>query len=80
MDNDFTNSIAEADKNKDFSMQEFECFHRSDNLLCILKSGIIFFNILTWKYITIMPIKQGVCVLIYKFVSSTLKIILQVHL
>jgi hypothetical protein len=33
MDNDFANSIAEADKNKDLGMQEFECFHRSDDLL-----------------------------------------------
>jgi hypothetical protein len=33
MDNDLTNPAAEADKNKDLGMQEFECFHRSDNLL-----------------------------------------------
>jgi len=33
MDNDFTNSIAEADKNKDFNMQGYECFHRCHNLL-----------------------------------------------
>jgi len=33
MDNDFTNPAAEADKNKDLGMQEFEFFHRSDNLL-----------------------------------------------
>jgi hypothetical protein len=25
-------------------VQEFECFHRSDNLLWILKSGINFLN------------------------------------
>jgi len=39
-----------------------------------------FLNILAWKYVAAMPIKQGVYVLIYKFISSTLKIILQVHL
>jgi hypothetical protein len=33
MDNDFTNRAAEADKSKDLGVQEFECFHRSDNLL-----------------------------------------------
>jgi len=45
-----------------------------------MNAKIIFLNILTWKYVITMPIKQGVCVLIYKYISSTLKIILQVHL
>ena len=44
MDNDFTNPAAEADKNKDLGMQEFEFFHRSDNLLWILKRGINFLH------------------------------------